>query len=188
MILCLIAFGLLFFGKQFISVWAGDGYQEAYYVMLLLVFSATIPLVQNLGIEIQRAINKHYFRSIVYICMAALNIVVTVLFVQTLGATGAALGTAISLIVANGLVMNVYYHKRCGIDIVAFWKNIARLFIAILPAVVFGTLVSLLLNLSNIWIFLSMACIYGVIYCVSLLLFGLNAEEKAFVTKILKRG
>ena len=188
MILCLIAFGLLFFGKQFIAIWAGEEYQEAYYVMLLLVFSATIPLVQNLGIEIQRAINKHYFRSIAYLCMAVLNVIVTVLFVQTLGATGAALGTAISLIVANGLAMNIYYHKKCNIDIVAFWKSIARLFVAILPAVVFGTLVSVLLDLSNIWIFLGMACVYGGVYFVSLFLFGLNVEEKAFVKKILKRG
>ena len=156
--------------------------------MLLLVFSATIPLVQNLGIEIQRAINKHYFRSIAYLCMAALNVIATVLFVKKLGATGAALGTAISLIVANGLVMNIYYHKKCNIDIVLFWKSIARLFIAILPALAVGILIRIFADLSNIWVFLGMACIYAVVYFVSLFFLGLNSEEKTFVRKMLKRG
>lgn len=39
-----------------------------------------------------------------------------------MGAIGTALGTSISLILANGLIMNVYYHKQCNVDIIAFGK------------------------------------------------------------------
>ena len=70
LILALIGSGLIFFGKPFIGFWAGKGYGESYYVALLLTLPSTIALIQNLGIEIQRAENKHQFRSIAYLIMA----------------------------------------------------------------------------------------------------------------------
>lgn len=83
-------------------------------------------LIQNLGIEIQRAENKHQFRSIVYTVMALINLGLSIILCKRFGAVGSAIGTAISLIVANGLVMNIYYHKKCNIDIITFWKNILK--------------------------------------------------------------
>ena len=35
------------FGRPFIQLWAGEGYEEAYYVSLLFFFSLLIPLIQN---------------------------------------------------------------------------------------------------------------------------------------------
>ena len=38
----------------------------------------TVPLIQNIGIEIQRAKNMHQFRSKVYFCMAIGNALVSI--------------------------------------------------------------------------------------------------------------
>ena len=46
----LAAFGL--FGKNFISVWIGDKYLDAYYVAIILMIPVTIPLVQNVCLSI----------------------------------------------------------------------------------------------------------------------------------------
>ena len=125
LILGLIASGLVFFGREFILVyWAGPGYEDAYYVALLLIFPLTIPLIQNLGIEIQRAENKHRFRSIVYAGMAIMNLLLSWYLCQFYGAIGGAVGTALSYIVANGLIMNIYYHRECNINIILFCKYI----------------------------------------------------------------
>ena len=64
-LLFLIASGFVVFGRFFITFWAGDGYSDAYIITLLLILPITIPLIQNLGIEIQRAKNKHNIRSMV---------------------------------------------------------------------------------------------------------------------------
>jgi len=50
-ILSLIATGLIFFGQSFINLWAGSNYNESYPIVLLLVLPVTIPLIQNIGIE-----------------------------------------------------------------------------------------------------------------------------------------
>ena len=126
-LLGLLASGVVFFGKDFITkYWAGSEYGESYYVVLLLVLPASIALIQNIGIEIQRAQNKHKFRAIVYTIMALVNLGLSIILCQKYGAVGSAIGTAISLVMANGFIMNFYYHKNCNIDIICFWKNIAR--------------------------------------------------------------
>ena len=53
-------------------------YNNAYFVALLLIIPVTVPLIQNLGIEIQRAKNMHKFRSIVYFLIAIGNIFISI--------------------------------------------------------------------------------------------------------------
>ena len=67
LLLGLAATGVAFFGRAFIlRWWAGPEYGGAYPVALILMLSATVDLIQNTGIEMQRAQNLHGFRSLVY--------------------------------------------------------------------------------------------------------------------------
>ncbi len=68
-VLALVIGLLVFFGMPFITLWAGPDYSRSYYMALLLIIPVTIPLIQNLGIEIQRAKNQHKFRSWVYLLL-----------------------------------------------------------------------------------------------------------------------
>ncbi|MBR2023822.1 MAG: oligosaccharide flippase family protein [Clostridia bacterium] len=183
LLLGLIVSGIIFFGKPFIYFWAGEGYSEAYYVALLLIIPATIALIQNIGVEIQRAEDKHQFRSIAYLVMACINLILTFFLCQKYGALGAAFGTAISLIVANGIVMNFYYHKKCDIDIVLFWKNIIRLSIGLIPPIVFGVIIIKFINLYIIWKLVVFICLYIVVYCISMWCIGMNKYERNLIQK-----
>ena len=78
-VLGLIMSGFIVFGKDFVlHVYAGKEYGVSYIVALLLMLPATIPLIQNLGLEIQRSVNKHRTRSIVYAAMAVINISISI--------------------------------------------------------------------------------------------------------------
>lgn len=186
-ILALIASGLVFFGQSFIGFWAGEGYEESYYVALLLIIPITIPLIQNLGIEIQRAENKHQFRSIVYLIMAVINLVLSIFLCQKYGAVGSAIGTAISFIVANGIIMNIYYQNKMGIDIISFWKNICRMSVGLVVPIVLGVLSMLYIEISSKWILLGLIIGYTAIYCISMWFLGLNRYEKDLILKFFKK-
>ena len=54
-VLALILSGFIFFGQPFMYFWGGEGYSESYHITLWLIFPVTVPLIQNLGLEIQRA-------------------------------------------------------------------------------------------------------------------------------------
>ena len=187
-ILSLLCSGILFFGKFFVTrIWASEQYEEAYYVALLLVFPATIALVQNLGIEIQRAEYKHQFRSIVYSIMALINLCLSIVLCKKYGAIGSAIGTAISLILANGIIMNIYYHKKCNINIISFWKSLGRLATGLIIPYVFGTFLYIFLAPKTIIHFLCEIIFYVIIYVASMWFIGMNDFEKNLVQQVVNK-
>ena len=134
--------GFLFWGREFLKLWAGEDYREAYLVALLLMVPATIPLIQNLVIEFQRARNRHRVRSVVYACLAAGNVILSIGWIRRWGCTGAAAGTAVTLVLGNVLFMNWYYQKRLKLDMELFWKEIGRLVPVWVLAGLFGGVLS----------------------------------------------
>ena len=95
------------FGRQFIALWAGPGYEEAYYVALLTMVPVTVPLIQNTGLNILYALNTHQFRSMVYLGVAVANIAMTFWGVERYGIIGAAALNCAAYVV--GSVFGMYW-------------------------------------------------------------------------------
>lgn len=190
-IMALILSGFVFFGRPFIEFWAGNGYEDAYYVTLLLIAPVTIPLIQNLGIEIQRAKNKHKVRSIVYLFIAIANVFLSIPLIKLWGPAGAAVGTAISLVVGNILFMNWYYHNKIGLDMIYFWKQIAKFLPALILPIAVGTLMMKFISFNNLFSLILGIAAYSAVYCASMWFIGMNTDEKQMLlgplNKILKR-
>lgn len=187
-ILLLIASGFVIFGEFFITdVYTSPEYRDAYTVALFLILPVTIPLIQNLGIEIQRAVNKHKVRSIIYIIMAVLNALVSIPLAKNFGPIGCAMGTAGSLLLANGLIMNIYYHKAIGIDIIAFWKSIGSLCKGMIIPIVLGYFIMSRITFGGIIEFLLWIVLYTLVYIASMWLLGMNSYEKDLVRRPLAR-
>lgn len=188
LILGLICLGIIFWGRLFITrIWAGNDYITSYEVALLLIIPASIALIQNLGIEIQRAENKHQFRSITYLIMAVLNFVLSLKLCQKYGAVGSAIGTAISLVLANGIIINIYYHKYCNLDIVYFWKSIVKLSRGLIIPALFGILAMCFFPYKSIFMFGLEIMVYSVIYILSMWKFGMDDSEKMLFISFIKK-
>lgn len=183
----LIMSGYIFFGRTFIKLWVGDAYSESYMVGLLLMLPATIPLIQNLGIEIQRAKNKHRFRSYLCFVMAFVNIFVSIVLIRLFGVLGAPIGTCISLLLCNCLIMNIHYHKKIGLNMIYYWKEILKF----VPAVILYSIVGFILNryfVKATWISLGLCIIiFCVAYTVSMWLLGMNTSEKEMISMPFKK-
>ena len=169
------------FGRQFIALWAGVGYEEAYYVALLVMIPVTVPLIQNTGLNILYAMNKHKFRSVVYFCIAVLNVGLTFWWVESYGIVGAAMATCIAYVVGNILIINWYYYKKIGIDIPLFWKNILRMCPVMLVMGAAGWFALDRLDIHNWLIFFALAAAYTILYWVLAYFFMMNDYEKALI-------
>lgn len=187
MILMLVLGGFVILGRLFIRLWAGEGFGASYQIALFLMVPATVPLIQNLGIEIQRAKNRHQARSMVYLTMAVSNIFVSIPCIRMWGPRGAAVGTALSVFLGNGLWMNWYYHKKIRLDIPWFWKQIAKLFPALLPPAALGVLVMRYVLISGWAELIVWGAAYILVYGGSMWFLGMNGEEKQLVMGILRR-
>ena len=185
LILALICTGVIFFGQDFIVYfWAGETYHNAYYVALLLMIPGTISLIQNIGIEVQRALNKHQFRGVIYFLMACCNVICSIFLCKRYGEIGCAIGTAIAVLIANGLLMNIFYHKKCNINILHFWKEILKVSRGLILPILFGCLISVV-DLNSIWQFILGIVVYLIVYCASMWLIGMNGYEKKLILKLL---
>ncbi len=187
-IMALILSGLIFFGKPFVHLWAGSEYNDAYYIIIILCTPVLVPLIQNIGIEIQRAMNKHQIRSIAYGIMAAFNIAISIPMIKIYGVIGAALGTCISYIACNIIFMNIYYHHSLKLDMIYFWKEIFKFTPSLILPIGLGIFITHSSFNLYTWKNLFLAIIlYVLIYCISLWLLGMNKSEKAIANKLIKR-
>lgn len=182
-ILSLVCSGFIFFGQPFINMWAGTNYNDTYPIALMLIIPVTIPLIQNLGIEIQKAKNMHQFRSLIYLLIAIGNVFISIPLAKNYGGLGAATGTAISLIIGNILIMNWYYHKKIGLNMVYFWKQIIRFIPSLILPILIGSLMSLYIDLYNIKTFLVCGVIYVIVFIISMWILGMNQFEKDLVRR-----
>lgn len=178
----LILSGFIIFGKAFIQFWAGEGYEAAYYVTLCLIVPVTVSTVQNLGLEIQRAKNKHKARSIVYFIIAIGNVTVSYFLISKFGPVGAAFGTTIALVLGNILFMNWYYHNRIGLDMIYFWKEIAKFIPALIIPCIVGVAINRVIIFNNLFSLGLWAIVYTAFYCGSMWFFGMNSEEKQMLS------
>lgn len=132
-VLAYILSGFIIFGRQFIELWAGAGYSDAYIISLLFFIPLTVPLIQNLGITILQARNEMKFRSVLYIIIALVSLAMQMVLTRYFGGIGCAMGVSGALVVGQILIMNVYYRRRQDLDIKTFWKEISKM--SIIPIV-----------------------------------------------------
>lgn len=147
----------------------------------------TIPLIQNVGIAIQQAMNFHVFRSLLYFFIALANIGLSIILVRFYGEVGAASATAMALIIGNGFLMNWYYQAKIHLDVVKFWKTMAKNFPSIIGSVCVGFAIKSVINSYAILGFLMVALSVAFIYFSILFIFVLSSDERQIVKNKVSR-
>lgn len=118
-----ICAGFAAIGQEFIYVWAGPEYGEAFWATLILMLGLNVSLVQNLGISVLQAKDKQGFRAIVYIVIAIADLLVSIPVSARFGVIGCAATAAGFLLLGTGPIMNWYYYAKIHIDIPEFWRK-----------------------------------------------------------------
>ena len=150
----------------------------------------TIDLIQNLGLTILQVINKYYFRGVMYFLIALVNVVLAVVLLNTVGLVGAALSTAVSMFIGNGLIMNWYYGKKVGLDILGFWRQMGKIILPVaLLIAAFACAYWTLPTPHESWfsIIVAVAAYAGALAMV-LWRFSMNDYEKGLVKRLLRKG
>ena len=167
--------------------YAGHGYEDAYWVAVLMMIPNMIPLVQSVCLNVIVAQNKHQFRSIVYLGIAIANVIGTWLLMKPLGIIGAALMTGLALVVGQGFIMNWYYHKKTGLDMVRFWKQLGKIYIIPSLLCIFTLFIAMWIDLNNIYVWILGVLIYTHLFCILNWYFVMNAYEKNIIISPLKK-
>lgn len=185
MVLLPVLVGFAFFGPCFISLWAPGGYEDAYWVALLLLGSSFVPYVQNIGLSIQTAKNKHHFRSYLLGGMALCNFVLSIFLCRAYGVIGCAIGTAAVMLLGDGVVMNLYYHRVVGLRMPRFWKSMAGFLPTTVVLAAVGYLLQRFCHPQGWGMLILCGLVFCLVYVVLLYTTALKKEERAMVRDAL---
>ena len=130
LVISFVLCGFIVFGQGFIDIWAGNDYSVAYVITLIFFCSLFVPLIQNTGIIILQARNQMKFRSLLYLAISLVSLAFQIILTKSYGAIGCAISIGTALVIGQGLIMNIYYQKKQGIDIIKFWREIGKMLIA----------------------------------------------------------
>ena len=187
LVVFLMASGLTLFGKEFFIAWVGKKFITSYYIAIILVIPLCLPLIQNLGISIMQAKNMHKFRSIVLFMIAIANIAISIPLAKLYGGIGSAIGTSLSLIIGNVFIMNIYYQKKVGINVIKFWKEIIKMTIPFVIPISIILIIMHFVTLHGYLHVIAFGGIYSIIYALVCYTLVMNNYEKDIINKLLKR-
>jgi len=163
--------GFLSCGQDFIIAWIGAKRSEAYYVGLVLIFFWTLPLAEMSGVEVQRAMNKHKFRSLILAATTLLNVALSFVFLlvfpENLKIAACLIASAVSSFLGHWVAQNLYFGKALHLPVTTYLKSFARLLGITLVAslLCYGASSLGLLVSTNKWIaVLQKAIIFSIFY------------------------
>ena len=170
--------GFILFGRQFVSLWAGEGYEQVYAIALIFFFPTLIPLIQNTGISILQARNQMQFRSVMLVCVAVASLVLQIMLARQYGAIGCAVAVGAANFIGQGVVLNVYYRNVQKIAIGRFWREIAKMSVVPIVLTVAGWFIIERLALVSVAKLVVGIVIYSAIYIPIFWHFSMNESER----------
>lgn len=186
-VMILVLTGFFLFGRQFIHLWAGEGYDDAYIIAMLFFVPLMVPLIQNLGITILQARNQMKFRCLLYLFISLASLAAQIPLSKYYGGIGCACAIAGGLVLGQILVMNAYYHFKQKIDIVGFWIEIIKMSIVPMVLTVLTYYILQQYALDSVVKLVAGIVLYLLVYLPLFFMFSMNAYERDLILKPIKK-
>lgn len=179
--------GLVVYGLDFIRLWVGLEFRDAYPIILLTLIPYSLEIVGNLRNTILQAHDLYLKKSLIQLGISALNIVLTILLIKVWGIVGAAVGTGIGVLVGQiGINWLLVRNKCC--DLKRYYSEVyAKLSLVIAIMIALGFATKPLLAIRS-WVeFFTTAFVFSLIYFVFLWIIALSPIEKNSIICTFKR-
>lgn len=182
-----VLFGFLAVGRPFISMIYGEEYLQAWTIALILMIPAFLNMVNGVLVNVLDALNKRMIRSVVLVGVTLCNIVLTVIALRQFGIVGAAAATAVSTLIGQVLIMNVYYGKRLKIPVLYLFREAFRgILIWLMIACAAAGLISN--SIPNIFMsFVISGVVFVLVFFTGFFAFGAGKGEKENLKRLLHR-
>jgi O-antigen/teichoic acid export membrane protein len=174
-----VAIPLFVFAPAFIRIWLGSDFEQSALITRVLCVAGIFSIAQGPSATLLMYQGKHKLLAATSLVCSFANLALSVVLVRYLGILGVALGTAIPVVVADGLIV---FPLACNLLRLPLRRLIGR---SILPPVIPAVItVAILAGIFNKWnpehlIYIIEAMIFGsTIYCLSFWTFFLSTNER----------
>ena len=180
----LIVAGFAVIGKEFINLWIGSAYLDAYYGILLVIIPGLFfnsMQIANTAMIVRKKVN---LQAWVNLGMGIVNIIMSIILSSYLGVVGACISISIAYML-RAVALLFIYKRVLKIDMASFVINCyIRMGIPIIITIALGCLMNSLFSNEGWFVFAAKCMVIIGIYTAVTLLLGLNPEER---NKLLRR-
>ena len=144
-------------------------------------------LTESIGTQVLWAKNQHKEQSILKLVIVVVNILLTVALIKWNPLLGATIGTFISLMLGDVVVMNWVFVKKIGISLKRYYGSLLK---GIVPCLIITGIVGQAIKIIRFdsWLWLGGHIIVVCLCYVGLLwIIGLNRYEKDLIKKMIFR-
>ncbi len=183
----LIFVGFIVVGKDFITVWLGDGYEDAYVCTLLLIIPAFLLLPADIADQTLIASGNVKCRAFVFVGMAVVNLPLSFIMTKYYSLIGLAISIFIAYMVRNVALFYVY-HSKLHLNILKF---IRETYLKMAPGLLVSTIFSYGITIMIPFDYWKTVVIKTVIvmfcYMVCMNFLAMNKEEKILIRNIVSK-
>ncbi len=187
--LSILYVGFVVLGRQFVTIWVGEFYEEAYYVALLLISPQLLVSVFSPSLQLLWATNRQKEMSWVKLAIVAANCLLTVLLIHWNPLIGASLGTMISVLLGDVVLLLAVAKTKTKLLITNYLADtLGRALLVLIPlGLVSVRFISLFFSVDN-WLKLFISG-FAILVVVGIALFAgcLNSYERQRITKAFEK-
>ncbi len=175
-------------GYEFVRLWLGSDYQQAYFIALLMIAPSFVIRTRDIAQSVAWAENKVKLLAGLQVLCAVVNVILSVVLVPRIGALGAGVSIFVGMVVAQIVGMHFLCTRVLHLDMWGFYKNCQLKMIV--PGVICmaaGFALQYYLPSPNLMHFILKACVAGAIYVVVVWFLYMNADEKELFTGAFRK-
>ncbi|MCD4792902.1 MAG: oligosaccharide flippase family protein [Bacteroidales bacterium] len=186
---------LFFYGKQLLELWLGNtglnnlDLQNMAYAVAVMIVPFGLGAPQTASRAIFRATNKHWFVANLMLISVSAGLITTIILIKytDLGILGAAIGWSFRYLIVDILVMPFAVCRNLQINIKHYFSKVylPPLFSA-LVLIVFSLVYNRFIDFENIYNFIILITVFGILSFLLILFIILNAEHRKFLIKKIR--
>ena len=185
-VLMLIWVNFTIVGQDFIELWVGVEYQQAWLVALLIMSVYTVPLLQAIANQVLDAKKLFKFKAKIYLVFLSWGLLLGYFLIDYHPIYGMVIGLAAGWIISL-IIMTTYYHRFLKLDMIYFFKKLSNIFSVSLITVVIGYAIAENVQGDSWLIFACKAGLISILYFALMYKWGISNEERVFLQRIRGR-
>ncbi len=178
-----VGFGLLAWGKAFITRWMGPSYLNAYPCLIVLVAGCLTAQWQAPSVSLLYGISRHRFFALFNSVEGVANLVLSILLARRLGIVGVALGTAIPMILVKLLVQPIYTCRVAGVSYLRYMRQMGRTLAASSAALILPYFVTLRIIAPDYKVLVAIGAVSALLYAPTAWMLAFSPEERRMLWK-----
>jgi O-antigen/teichoic acid export membrane protein len=179
-----LGISLIIYGKPFIELWVGKGYESSYNVVLILVIPFILANLQSMSASVAYGIGKHRFFALISLLEGIITLCLNIILLQYYGIYGIAIGTAIPMSIKVLFIQPIYICRVVGVKLSTYISKGFALQILI------GIIYGVVFHFANMVFYPSNFLILSLSASISFIFFGLlsvtvclNTNERKALAK-----